>query len=77
MNIERLYSAARPRHRVWCLASELTAGQTDGTYTVNDAAVAAELGEGSEILVIDAPGRLLFWDSVGHLAYDWTGGGGA
>lgn len=72
MNIERIQSAARPRHRVWCLASELTAGQTAGTYTFEDAAVEAELGEGSEIVVIDAPGRLLFWDSANRLAHDWT-----
>ena len=72
MNIERIHSAARPRHRVWCRAAELTAGQTAGTYTFADAAVNAELGEGSEIVVIDAPGRLLFWDSAAGLARDWT-----
>lgn len=72
MNIERIHSAARPRHRVWCLASELSEGQTAGTYTFVNTAVNAELGEGSEIVVIDAPGKLLFWDSVAGLAHDWT-----
>ena len=37
-----------------------------------DAAVNAQLGEGSEIVVIDAPGKLLFWDRAGGLAHDWT-----
>lgn len=72
MNIERIHSTARPRHRVWCMSGELSDGQTAGTYTFTDAAVNAQLGEGSEIVVIDAPGKLLFWDSVGRLAYDWT-----
>ena len=72
MNIERLYNCVRPRHRVWCMSSELTAGQTDGTYTLNNRATAAKLGEGSEIIVIDQPGKLLFWDAENQLAYDWT-----
>lgn len=71
MTIERIPGS--PRHRIFCLSDDLTAGQTAGTYTLNNSAVAAELGEGSEIIVIDAPGRLLFWDSVKRLAYDWTG----
>ncbi len=72
MNIERIHSGARPRHRVWCRTAELNEGQTAGTYTFVNAAVNAELGEGSEIVVIDAPGRLLFWDSDAGLARDWT-----
>ncbi len=47
MNIERIHSAARPRHRVWCMSGELSDGQTAGTYTFTDAAVNAQLGEGS------------------------------
>lgn len=72
MNIERLYDCERPRHRVWCMSSELTAGAADGTYTVNNSRIAAELGEGSEIIVIDQPGKILFWDAENGIAYDWT-----
>lgn len=72
MNLERLYDCAKPRHRAWVKYAELTAGQTDGTYTVNDQSVAAVLGDGSEIIVIDQPGMILFWDAGSRLAYDWT-----
>ena len=72
MNYERVYDCARPRHRVWCKSSELTEGSTSGTFTFNDSAMAAELGEGSEIIVMDLPGKVLFWDKAEQLAYDWT-----
>ena len=72
MNIERLYTAVRPRCRVWCLSSELTEGAAEGTYELIDETAASELGMGSEIIVIDQPGKLLFWDAEGGLAYDWT-----
>ncbi len=74
MNYERLYGCAKARHRVWCKMSELTAGSgaSAGTYTLNDAALAAELGEGSEIIVMDKPGTVLFWDKEDQIAYDWT-----
>ncbi|MBQ7144304.1 MAG: hypothetical protein IJR65_04030 [Oscillospiraceae bacterium] len=78
MNIQRLYDCVRPRHRVWCLAAELTAGESAGTYQLNDTAVAGELGFGSELVVIDKPGTVLFWDDAAALAYEWTtadGGG--
>lgn len=72
MNIQRLYDCVRPRHRVWCLAEELSAGSTEGSYQLNDTSVAGELGFGSEIIVIDVPGRVLFWDDAAQLGYDWT-----
>ena len=72
MNIERLYDCSAPRHRVWCMSSELTAGATAGTYTLKDADLAACLGHGSELIVMDEPGRLLFWDAENRVAYDWT-----
>ncbi len=74
MNYERLYDCAKPRHRVWCKSSELTAGTgaAAGTYTLNDAALAAELGEGSEIIVMDKAGMILYWDAAIAKAYDWT-----
>ena len=72
MNLERLYNCARPRHRAWCLSAELLAGATAGTYSLTDSAIAAELGHGSELIVMDEPGRLLFWDAGNRVAYDWT-----
>ncbi len=73
MNIERLYDCVRPRHRVWVRSDELTAGATAGTYTLVDDDAAAQLGFGSEIIVIDEPGRILFWDDQEGAAYDWSG----
>ena len=75
MNIERLYDCSAPRHRVWCMSSELTAGATAGTYTLKDADLTASLGHGSELIVMDEPGRLLFWDAGNRVAYDWTSSG--
>lgn len=72
MNIQRLYDCIRPRHRAWAKSSELTAGLSDGSYIINDSAVAGELGFGSEIIVIDKPGTVLFYDDVDGLAYEWT-----
>jgi len=73
LNRETIYEAARPRHRVWVKAEELTAGADEGTYTLTDAAAAAELGFGSEIYVIDKPGTLLFWDNGSQSAHLWAG----
>lgn len=71
MNIKYLSDAQKPRAIAWCMSSELT-DNNDGTYSINDASTAASLGEGSEIIVIDVPGKLLFWDAENSLAYDWT-----
>lgn len=72
MNTEQIYSCRRPRHRVWCLSSEMNEGTTAGTYTFKDASLNTRLGEGSEIVVMDKPGMVLFWSKAGHIAYDWT-----
>ena len=71
MNIQTLYNSAKPRHRVWLLSSDLTAGDEAGTWTLSDETLAATLGDGSELLVMDVPGRLLFWDKENQVAYDW------
>jgi hypothetical protein len=47
-------------------------GTTAGTYTFKDASLNTRLGEGSEIVVMDKPGMVLFWSKAGHIAYDWT-----
>ena len=74
MNIQYLTTALQPRALVWCKSSELT-DNNDGTYTVNDSALAATLGTGSEIIVIDIPGKFLFYDAATQLAHDWTATG--
>lgn len=74
MNYETLYSPAHLRHRVWVKISDLTAGASDGTYTLNDTDIANMLGDGSEIIVIDQPGMLLFWSATDKLGYQWGSG---
>ena len=73
MNRETIYAAARPRHRVWVKAEELTAGAEEGTWTLADTNAATELGFGSEIFVIDKPGTLLLWDNESKSAHLWAG----
>ncbi len=72
MNMERLYDCIKPRHRVWCRKEELKSGTAEGTFTFVDSTIDAKLGGGSEIIVIDQPGTILFWDETARLAYDWT-----
>ena len=62
---------------VWAMLDELT-DNGDGTYNVNDQNIADMMPQGSEIIVINKPGLLLFWDPGTQKAYDWsaTGGGG-
>ena len=71
MNIKYMSDAQKPRACAWCMSDELT-DNGDGTYSIKDAEAAASFGEGSEIIVIDLPGKLLFWDAENSLAYDWT-----
>ena len=56
-----------------CLASELT-DNNDGTYTINDDAIAQnpQFGTGSEIIAVDLPGVKLYWDADSGVAYDWN-----
>ena len=79
MNMKFTSTEDSYRGQAWCMSSELT-DNGDGTYTINDERAAAMLGGGlgSEIIVIDSPGKLLFVGDDG-VAYDWTsssGGGG-
>ena len=68
MNIANLRDANKPRHRVWCLESDLTAG-ADGTYTFTNG---YKPGDGSEIIVMDKPGIKLYWSEEDDKAYDWV-----
>ena len=55
----------------YATADELT-DNNDGTYSVIDTDLAASFTTGSEIIVVDAPGKVLFWDAATSLAHDWT-----
>ncbi len=73
MKILPIYDSTNtPRHQAWLTTSDITAGDTPGTYTLNDSDAAAMLGYASEIIVMDMPGTILFWDSDNQIAYDWT-----
>ncbi len=67
MNMEPLYGAVRPRQRIWCAFEELSAGAQDGTYFLPG----VQPGLGSEVLVVDRPGMLLFAGGDGTL-YSWS-----
>lgn len=71
MNIETLFEARKPRHRVWLKAEELTAGTEEGTWVLANSTV--QLGEGSELWVIDKPGTVLLWDAEEQCGTVWTG----
>lgn len=77
MNIKYEYDWQQPMALIRCHADDLI-DNGDGTYSFVDPDVAsnAQIGMGSEIIVIDIPGKLLFWDADTQLAYDWTGEGG-
>lgn len=72
MVIVREFGSSTPLHHAKCWKSELTDGQNEGTYELVDADIAASLGDGSDIVVMDVPGRVLFWNAAERVAYDWT-----
>ena len=73
MNIKYHSKCEQPRADVWCMSTELS-DNGDGTYSFADATAAAKIGTGSQIVVIDKPGLVLFYDAASALAYDWTPG---
>lgn len=72
MNVKYLYDAVGPRAQVWCVSDELTAEQ-DGSYTFKETP-SKQIGTGSEIIVMDVPGLLLFYDADREKAYNWGAG---
>lgn len=70
MNWKYLYDCEKPRQRVYCLSTELVDGG-DGSFTFSDTSMNAKLGDGSEIIVMDQPGTLLFWDATNQKGYNW------
>ena len=73
MNVQYFYDCEEtPRCKVWLKSDEITDGDSTGTYTIDDEALAAKMATGSEIIVMDKPGTILYFDSETQLAYDWT-----
>lgn len=73
MTIKYQFDWTEPIAQARCLASELT-DNGDGTYSIKDSAISDNpaFGTGSEIIAVDLPGKLLYWDSESALAYDWN-----
>lgn len=70
MVIERPFQRGQARRRVWCVLADI-ALESEGIYsfaTLPDTA----LGDGSEVIVIDSPGKLLFYHAEDGLLYDWS-----
>ena len=70
MVIERPFETGQPRRRVWCKLDDISLEST-GVYSwVN--LPDEDLGDGSEVIVIDSPGKLLFYHAEDGLLYDWS-----
>lgn len=70
MVIERPSEVGQPRRRVWCMLKEITLEQA-GVYSFVNLPTEA-LGDGSEVIVINSPGKLLFYCAEDGLLYDWS-----
>ena len=66
MNVVKLYDGETIRHRVYCLEDELE--QDGDSYVFKNGRT---FGDGSEIIVMDSPGKVLFWDATNSVGYDW------
>lgn len=69
MVIERPLQCGQSRRRVWCKSDEITLIK-EGVYSFINLPDTA-LGDGSEVIVIDSPGKLLFYHAEDNLLYDW------
>lgn len=70
MVIENPSKLGRPRRRVFCVLSDISLEQ-QGVYSFVNLPEEA-LGDGSEVIVIDSPGKLLFYHAEDGLLYDWS-----
>lgn len=70
MIIESPLELGAPRRRVWRNKNELVDNGNNTYYFKEEEP--KEIGYGSEVIVVDSPGKLLFYDSDTHLLYDWT-----
>lgn len=70
MTIERPLEVGQPRRRVWCLSTDIQLEQA-GVYSFVNLPNEA-LGDGSEVIVMNSPCKLLFYSAETHLLYDWS-----
>ena len=70
MVIERPFETGQSRRRVWCVLDDI-ALESEGIYTFVNLPEDA-LGDGSEIIVMDSPGKLLFYHADDGKLYDWS-----
>ena len=67
MNVVTLYDGDTVRQCVYCIGEELE--KNGDTYTFKNGRT---FGDGSEIIVMDVPGKMLLWDTTNSVGYDWT-----
>lgn len=70
MIIEKPLETGQPRRRVWCMLDDIQLEQA-GIYSFVNLPDEA-LGDGSEVIVMDSPGKLLFYHADDGLLYDWS-----
>lgn len=70
MIIERPFETGQSRRRIWCKLSDITLEQ-EGVYSWTNLPDEA-VGDGSEVIVMDSPGKLLFYSASDNLLYDWS-----
>lgn len=71
MNIERIRTGPSARHRAYALMEDLTFVPNSNAYTLVNQSIASDLGDGSEIIVMDKPGLTMYWSRKNQLAYNW------
>lgn len=70
MVIEKPLEVGQPRRRVWCMAEEISLVDS-GIYEFVNLPEEA-LGDGSEVIVMNSPCKLLFWSAKDEKLYDWS-----
>lgn len=70
MVIEKPFQRGQSRRRVWCKLEDITLEQ-EGVYSWTNLPD-KDVGDGSEVIVMDSPGKLLFYSAKDDLLYDWS-----
>lgn len=70
MTIERPLEKGQPRRRIWCTLDDISL-ESAGVYTWVNLPDEA-LGDGSEVIVMNSPCKLLFWSAKDEKLYDWS-----
>lgn len=70
MVIEKPFELGQSRRRVWCVLDDIQL-ESEGIYTFVNLP-SEDIGDGSEVIVMDSPGKLLFYHSEDNKLYDWS-----